>query len=117
VLARLFLTYFVAGISAIPSLAYGADSSPLLAIHDNQFEPKQLVIPAGVKLKLVIRNQDGMPAEFESYDLSREVVVPGHGEVTIFIGPLNPGNYQFFNDFNHDMQGSIVVKPAVNKEN
>jgi Cupredoxin-like domain len=117
VLARFFLTYIAAGIFAIPGFAFAADPLPVLAIHGNQFEPKQLALPAGVKLKLVIRNLDGMPAEFESYDLSREVVVPGHGEVTIFVGPLEPGNYQFFNDFNHDMQGSIVVRPAVNKEN
>jgi hypothetical protein len=114
--ARLFLTYIVAGIFVIPGFAFAAD--PLvLAIHDNQFEPKQLALPAGVKLKLVIRNLDGIPAEFESYDLSREVVVPGHGEVTIYVGPLEPGNYQFFNDFNHEMQGTIAAKPAINKEN
>ncbi len=116
VLARFFLTYIVAGIFAIPGFAFAAD--PLvLAIHDNQFEPKQLALPAGVKVKLVIRNLDGIPAEFESSDLSREVIVRGHGEVTIYIGPLDPGNYQFFNDFNHEMQGTIVVQPAVNKEN
>jgi hypothetical protein len=115
--ARLLLTYILAGIFTIPDFAFAADPLPVLAIHDNQFEPKQLSVPAGVKVKLVIRNLDGLPAEFESYDLSREVVVPGHGEVAIFIGPLDPGSYQFFNDFNHEMHGTIVVKPAGNKEN
>src|ERR1039457_2510650 len=75
-LARFFLTYIVAGIFAIPSFAFAADPS-VLSIHDNQFEPKQLALPAGVKVKLVIRNLDGIPAEFESSDLSREVIVPG----------------------------------------
>ena len=41
----------------------------------------------------------------------------GMAKSTIFIGPLDPGSYQFFNDFNHDMQGTIVAKPAVNREN
>jgi hypothetical protein len=113
---RIPLITILAGIFAIPVFAFAAD--PLvLAIHDKQFEPKQLSVPAGVKVKLVIRNQDVIPAEFESSDLSREIIVPGHGEVTIFIGPLDPGSYQFFNDFNHDMQGTIVVKPAATKEN
>ena len=114
--ARSFLTCIVATILAMPGFSFAADPQ-LLAIHDDQFEPKQLVIPAGIKLELVIRNLGAMPAEFESPDLSREVIVRGHGEVKIFIGPLDPGSYHFFNDFNHDMQGTIVAKPAVNKGN
>ncbi len=115
-LTRISLIAILAGIFAIPGFAFAAD--PLvLAIHDKQFEPNQLSIPSGIKVKLVIRNQDGIPAEFESSDLSREIIVPGHGEATIFVGPLEPGSYQFFNDFNHEMQGTIVAKPAVTKEN
>ncbi|MGA9665325.1 MAG: cupredoxin domain-containing protein [Gallionella sp.] len=113
---RISLITILAGMIALPGFAFAAD--PLIrAIHEKQFEPNQLSIPAGVKVKLVIRNQEGIPAEFESSDLSREIIVPGNGEVTIFIGPLDPGSYQFFNDFNHEMQGTIVAKPAVNKEN
>ena len=115
--ARIFTTCAFAMAFAIPSHAFAADPVPVLSIHDKQFEPKQLALPSGIKLKLVIRNQDGLPAEFESSDLSREVVVPGHGEVTIYVGPLDPGNYQFFNDFNHEMQGTIVAAPAVKKVN
>ena len=113
----LLLPTILAGVFAINSLVLAADEPlTLLTIHDSKFEPNQLVLPSGVKLKLVVRNLDAMPAEFESYDLSREVVVPGHAEITIYIGPMEPGNYQFFNDFNHEMQGSIVAKPAVKKE-
>ena len=86
-----------------------------LTIKDNLFQPSQLAIPAGKKVKLLIRNQDGLPVEFESSDLSREVIVPGHGEVTIYLGPIDSGSYQFFNDFNHNMQGSIVVNTVSGK--
>ena len=56
---RLSLTCIVAGIFAMPGFAFAAD--PLvLAIHDSQFEPKQLVLPSGIKLKLVIRNLEGI---------------------------------------------------------
>ena len=74
------------------------------------------MLPAGVRVRLVLRNQDAMPAEFESYDLSREVIVPGNKEVAIYVGPLEAGNYQFFNDFNHQMKGAIVAKPDLAKE-
>lgn len=113
----IFLSCLVLGAAAIPSYASAANPSQMLVIHDNQFEPRQLYVPADVKLKLVIRNLDGLPVEFESFDLSREIVVPGHGEVTFFVGPLLSGNYQFFNDFNHGMQGTIVAKPGANKGN
>ena len=112
------LPIMLTGLCAINSFALAADEAPtVLTIRNGKFEPNQLALPSGVKLKLVVRNLDAIPAEFESYDLSREVVVPGHGEATIYIGPMDPGSYQFFNDFNHEMQGSIVAKPGVKKEN
>jgi len=89
----------------------------MLTIKDHEFRPAEITIPSGAKIKLKVENQDGIPVEFESTDLSREVIVPGHGEVSIYVGPLNPGNYQYFNDFNRDMRGTIVAKPAANKEN
>lgn len=115
--ARIFSTCILVMTFVIPGPAFAADPAPVLSIHDSRFEPKLLALPSGVKLKLVIRNLDGLPAEFESSDLSREVVVPGHGEVTIYVGPLDPGNYRFFNDFNHEMQGTMVAAPAAKKEN
>ncbi len=80
-----------------------------LLIQNQQFTVQELSLPPGTKVKLVIHNQDSLPAEFESYDLSREVVVPGHSSVTVYIGPLSPGRYNFFNDFNHAAQGWVVV--------
>lgn len=115
--ARIFSTCILAATFTFPGVVFAGDPALILSIHDKQFEPKQLALPSGIKLKLVIRNLDELPAEFESSDLSREVVVPGHGEVTIYVGPLDPGNYQFFNDFNHEMQGTMVAAPAAKKEN
>ena len=114
--ARLLFTTVAAGMLAAAGLACAADTPPatppVLMLRNSQFEPRELAIPEGVKIKLIVRNMDDAPAEFESYDLSREVVVAAHGEAAIYIGPLQPGSYQFFNDFNRAMQGTIVVKPA-----
>lgn len=110
----LFAT-LAAGVLTVAAQAYAADAAPaqppVLVLHNGQFEPKELVIPGGVKVKLIVRNMDDAPAEFESYDLSREIIVSGHGEAAVYVGPLQPGSYQFFNDFNRAMQGMIVVKP------
>ncbi|MGH8739028.1 MAG: cupredoxin domain-containing protein [Burkholderiales bacterium] len=88
-----------------------ADDTPLaqLSIAKREFSPKELVLPAGVKVKLEIRNEDAIPAEFESNDLSREVIVPGHLKVVIYVGPLKPGRYRFFNDFYPAAEGWVVV--------
>jgi len=89
-----------------------AEPSPVITIDGQQFQPKELTLPPGQKVKLTIRNKGTLPAEFESYDLSREVVVPAGGEVTVYVGPLEAGRYEFFNDFNQSMRGAVVVKPA-----
>lgn len=106
----------LAGVFLLNNLVLAADEAvATLVIEHQKFVPSQLSIPAATKTKIVIRNQDAMPMEFESYDLSREIIVPGHGEVTIYVGPLQTGSYQFFNDFNHDMQGVIIAQPGANK--
>jgi hypothetical protein len=96
---------------SVPTLA---DEVPVfqLGIAKREFAPKELSLPAGVKLKLEIRNHDATPAEFESNDLSREVVVPGRARVVIYLGPLEPGRYRFFNDFNPSAEGWVVVAKA-----
>lgn len=71
-----------------------------LVIKDHRFTPTDLTIPAGQKVKLLVENQDPTPEEFESYDLNREKIVPGNGRIVVFVGPLKPGRYEFFGEFN-----------------
>lgn len=83
--------------TALPwGLAQAADPEFRLAIKDHKFSPTQLVVPAGQKIRLTIENQDPTPEEFESYDFNREKVVPGNGRIVVFVGPLQPGKYEFF---------------------
>jgi RPA family protein len=87
--------------TALPwGLAQAADPGFRLAIKDHKFSPTQLVVPAGQKIRLTIENQDPTPEEFESYDFNREKVVPGNGRIVVFVGPLQPGKYEFFGEFN-----------------
>jgi hypothetical protein len=69
-----------------------------------------LTIPADTKVKLIVQNLDSAPAEFESYDLNREKVVGPNSEITVFIGPLDPGRYSIFDDFHRDTTGTIIAK-------
>ena len=82
-----------------------------LSIKDHRFQPDSLEIPAGTKVKLLVKNQDATPEEFESHELNREKIIAGNSEATIYIGPLDPGEYGFFGEFNEaTAQGKIIVE-------
>lgn len=81
-----------------------------LTIHNDRFEPSTLNVKAGVKFKLVVRNATSRAAEFESAELNREKVVPAGTSGTIYIGPLQPGTYPFFDDFHQSTKGRILAK-------
>jgi heme/copper-type cytochrome/quinol oxidase subunit 2 len=96
-------------LAAVPALA---DTPPEVAItiKGQQFVPSEVQIPAGVQVKLTVRNEDKTPDEFESSQLHREqLVLPGH-QITIFVGPLDPGRYEFFDDFHPKTRGHLIVK-------
>ncbi len=82
----------------------------VLTIKDKQFSPAELMVPAGQKIKLVVKNADPTPAEFESTDLNREKLVTAGNQIIIYIGPLDAGTYNYFNDFNRDAKGTIVAR-------
>lgn len=83
----------------------------VIVIKDHLFHPAEIKIPAGTKVKLVIRNEDPTPEEFESYDFNREKIVGGNSQIKIFVGPLKPGRYEFFGEFNPGTaQGLLIVE-------
>jgi heme/copper-type cytochrome/quinol oxidase subunit 2 len=82
-----------------------------LVIKDHQFQPTEIEIPAGKKIALLVKNNDTTPEEFESTELRREKVVAGGEQITVYIGPLRPGKYEFFGDFNpKTARGHIIAK-------
>ena len=81
-----------------------------LSLEGHQFSPAELAVPAGQKFVLHVTNKGTAPAEFESTDLRREVVVPAGARVVLYVGPLQPGTYVFFDDFNPQTRGRIVAK-------
>lgn len=82
-----------------------------LRIKDHHFDPAEFTLPADKKVKLLVKNLDPTPEEFESIELHREKVIPAGSEIIIFIGPLQPGIYEFFGDFNpQTARGHITVK-------
>jgi len=97
---------------ALPSYTSLADTPEFqIVIKDHRFTPADLEVPAGTKIRLVVVNQDPTPEEFESYDFDREKIVPGNGRIVVFVGPLKPGTYEYFGEFNMaTARGRLIAK-------
>jgi plastocyanin len=89
--------------------AYAQDFEAHLTIREHKFEPAELTVPAGQKIKLLVENQDATPEEFESNELKREKIVVGKGTITVFLGPLDAGRYPFFGDFHQETAQGVLV--------
>ena len=99
------------GLCAALGPAQAAELQVMLIIKNHRFEPAELKVPAGQRIKLVVHNQDSTPEEFESHSLNREKVVPGGAKVTIYIGPLKPGRYEFVGEYNEaTAKGAVVAE-------
>lgn len=95
----------------LPLTALAVEPDYVLVIKDHQFQPTELNVPAGKKIKLVIDNRDASPEEFESHSLNREKLIAANASVSIYIGPLAVGRYPFYGEFNEaTAQGVIVAK-------
>ena len=104
-----FLTTVLCSVVFISATAHAEDY--ILTLKNHEFDPKEITIPANQKVKLIIKNTDGTPAEFESADLSREKVVHPHSEASVFVGPVEAGRYSFFDDFHRETTtGTLIAK-------
>ena len=104
--ARLLLLVFMPFIYAF---AHAGTPEFQIVIKDHLFQPSRLEVPAGIRVKLVVDNQDPTPEEFESYELNREKVIMGNSKTTLYVGPLKAGEYPFFGEFNQKSAQGVLV--------
>jgi plastocyanin len=103
----------LAALAFVAFNAFSATEEFTLTIKNHAFEPKELKVPAGKKIKIVVINEDATPAEFESKPLGREKVIPGKSKAVLNLGPLKPGRYGFVEEYHETeaaAQGTIVVE-------
>ena len=81
-----------------------------LSVKNHRFQPAEIHAPANVPIILRVKNLDTTPMEFESVSLRVEKVVTPNSEGVIRLRPLAPGSYNFFDDFNQEANGVLVVK-------
>lgn len=101
------------GLMLLSLANFCAADTPVINIEikGHLFYPAEVVVPADTKVKLLIHNMDSTPEEFESYELNREKVILGNTRAVVFIGPLAPGEYPFFGEFNMTTAlGKVIAK-------
>lgn len=97
--------------AGLPATEAAASDTFTISIKDHRFDPAQVEVPAGKKIKLLVKNLDPTPEEFESHELKREKIIAGNGKATIIIGPLKPGTYKFVGEYHESTaQGQIIAK-------
>ena len=103
---------FAASIMVSPGpTAHAEDAVTInVSLKNHQFQPAELHAPANKVIMIVVKNQDPVPAEFESNMLRVEKVVTAGGTITVRVRALSPGRYRFFDDFHPDTQGYLVVQ-------
>ncbi len=106
---RAYSMISLAALLAAP--AFADTPSYTITIKDHKFSPSELTIPVDTKVKLIVKNEDKTPAEFESHDFNREKIIQGGKQGIVFVGPLKKGRYNFFEEFHPATgQGTLIVE-------
>jgi heme/copper-type cytochrome/quinol oxidase subunit 2 len=109
--ARTAMVMFVAAAALIVAPPARAQETTIsITVKNHRFQPAEVHAPANVPVVLKVKNLDSTPMEFESVSLRVEKVVSPNSEGIIRLRPLAPGSYNFFDDFNQEANGVLVVK-------
>ena len=107
-IAKLVSGIFLLAASALfPAIA---DHSVSISVKNHRFQPAQIQAPAKTPIELRVKNLDSTAIEFESDTLHVEKVVNGNSEAVIRLKPLDPGRYEFYDDYHHESTGVLVVR-------
>src|SRR5262245_16005724 len=80
-----------------------------ITIKNHRFTPAEIKVPANKRVQLTVVNDDPTPEEFESREMKVEKVIPGKSKGVVRIGPLQPGRYPFFGEFNEATAKGVVI--------
>ena len=75
---------------------------------DGRLAPARLEVPAGSRVKLVVRNAGRAPIEFENLAMRVEKVLAPGATSFVVLPKLKPGEYEFIDEF-HAETGKLLV--------
>jgi len=96
---------------AVPAISGATGDATEIRFHDGKFDPTVVAIPANRPVTLHVVNASDSAIEFESFKLNREKAVGPGESITVSLPALDPGNYDFYDDFHQNVpEGNIVAK-------
>jgi hypothetical protein len=106
----LIVSAVLIALLALSGTARAADD-PVFRIefNDGKIAPQRLEVPAKTRFKIELVNKGKTPIEFESTSLKKEKVVAPESESFIVIRTLDPGEYEFFDDFHLDTPPAVLI--------
>jgi len=104
-----FAFAFLAAITVVQAVAQ-QPASVSVSVKNHRFQPAQIQAPAKVPIDLRVKNLDSSAMEFESDSLHAEKVISGNSEAVIRLKPLEPGRYEFYDDYHQESTGVLVVR-------
>lgn len=105
----LVLCSFAALVALAPVSLQAQDFT--ITIKDHRFTPSEIKVPANKRIQLTVVNDDPTPEEFESREMKVEKVIPGKSKGVVRFGPLQPGRYPFFGEFNEaTAKGTVIAE-------
>ena len=101
----------VASLLAVGTPAHTADE-PTFAIEfkDGTVTPTRIEVPAKARFKLELTNSGKTAAEFETKSPKFEKVLAAGTKSSLVIRTLDPGEYEFFDDFHPQAKGTLVAR-------
>ena len=103
---RFAVSVLLLSLMANPS-ANAQEAVLSVSVKNHQFQPQQLTARANVSISIRVKNLDSGRMEFESANPSIEKVIGGNSEAVIKLGPLKPGRYEFYDDF--DQRATMIL--------
>lgn len=104
----LVLLSVAAAVVLVPAELRAQDDFTV-TIKNHRFTPSEIKVPANKRIQLTVVNDDPTPEEFESREMKVEKVIPGKSKGVVRIGPLAPGRYPFFGEFNEATAKGVLI--------
>jgi Cupredoxin-like domain len=100
----------LATVAVAPARAEQYAATVEIVVKDKKFDPVEVKVPADKRIVIKVINRDGAAMEFESKSMKAEKVIAANSEGILRVGPLKPGKYEFFDDFNMSNRGTLIVE-------
>ena len=105
--ALLAATLAFAALASVSARA--EDPTFRIEFKDGVVTPKRIEVPAKVRIVLELVNSGSSPAEFESKELRKEKVLAPGSSSSLVLRSLDPGEYEFMDDFHPEAPASVLV--------